>query len=76
MSYLVEITNKRQFKSTTGYDKATFTALLTDFTLEYKVQTGKNYEEYLSKILLPEERAKLETLEEVFFFFCFKKRTI
>jgi hypothetical protein len=40
MPYLVEITNKRQFKSTTGFDKATFTALLTSFILEYEVQNG------------------------------------
>jgi hypothetical protein len=39
-SYLVEITNKRQFKNTTGYDKATFAALFTDFTVEYKIQNS------------------------------------
>ena len=74
MSYLVKIANKRQFKSTTGYDKATFTALLTDFTLEYKVQNGESYEDYLSKILLPGESAKLETLERILFFLLFQKK--
>ena len=81
MSYLEEITNKRQFKSTTGFDKATFSALLADFALEYKVQNacpetsvGKSYEEYLSEILHPEEEVKLTTLEEILFFVLFQKK--
>lgn len=48
MLYLVEITNKRQFKSTIGFDKTTLSALLSDFALEYKVQNDKSHEKYLS----------------------------
>ena len=74
MSYLIEITNQRQFKSTTGFNKATFLALLSDFALEYEVQNGKSYEDYLSEILRTKEEAKLSTLEEVLFFLLFQKK--
>ena len=81
MSYLVEITNKRQFKSTTGFDKVTFSALLSNFALEYEFQNAcpetsvdKSYEEYLSEILYSGEEAKLGTLEEVLFFLLFQKK--
>jgi hypothetical protein len=74
MSYLEEITNKRQFRSTTGFDKAIFSALLADFALEYEVQNGKSYEEYLSEILYSGEEVKLTTLEEILFFLLFQKK--
>lgn len=74
MSYLESITNKRQFKATTGFDKATFKALLKDFTAVYKEQKGKNYEDYISEDLREEEMPKLKTLEEVLFFVLYQKK--
>lgn len=74
MSYLELIKNERQFRSTTGYDKATFRALLKDFTMTYEEIKGKSYEVYLSEHLLPGEEAKLKSLEAILFFLLYQKK--
>ena len=60
MPIIENITNDRQFKTATSYDKKTFYLLLSDFSLEYKEQNGRSYENYLSETLLPHESAKLQ----------------
>lgn len=74
MSYLESITSERQFKSATGFDKATFRALLEDFAEVYKEEKGKSYEDYILENLTIEETPKLKTLEDVLFFVLYQKK--
>lgn len=74
MSYLESITSDRQFKSTTGFDKAAFKALLEDFAEAYKEEKGKSYEDYILENLTVEETPKLKTLEDVLFFVLYQKK--
>jgi hypothetical protein len=68
------ITNERQFKSSTGFDKETFQALLGDFTSIYKEKKGKSYEDYILENLRENEISKFKTLEEILFFVLFQKK--
>lgn len=74
MSYSESITNERQFKSTTGFSKVAFKALLEDFEEVYKEKKGKSYEEYILENLKVEEMPKLKTLEDVLFFVLYQKK--
>jgi hypothetical protein len=66
------ITTDRQFKTATGYSKANFEKLLSDFENTYLEEYGQNYEEYIRENVT--ELPKLRTLETCLFFTLFQMK--
>lgn len=71
MDYRI-ITTDRQFKDATSYSRASFEALLSDFSSTYLDLHGQSYEEYLEQSV--QEEAKLQTLGDALFFVLFQMK--
>lgn len=66
------ISTDRQFKDSTGYDRASFKALLSDLESTYFNLNMRTYEEYLEQSV--QEEAKLKTLGDALFFVLFQMK--
>lgn len=66
------ISTDRQFKDATGYSRASFNALLSDFNSTYIDLYECSYEEYLEQCV--QEEAKLKTLGDALFFVLFQMK--
>jgi hypothetical protein len=64
------ITTDRQFKSATGYSRANFETLLTDFEKTFQEEHGQTYENYVLENVT--EPPKLQNLESCLFFTLFQ----
>lgn len=67
-----QITTDRQFRDSTGYSRADFSKLLSDYELTYQDLHGQSYETYISENVT--EAPKLKTLGGALFFVLFQMK--